>query len=81
VSPGEGESKWDSVIARALCFISLSAGDLRDKPLSRQAKHLEALGLTRKEAAGVLGTSADSITELYRQQKKSRKRGGNGKKR
>ena len=31
-----------------------------------QAKLLEGLGLTRKEAAAMLGTTPSSITELYR---------------
>ena len=41
-------------------------GDGRPCP---QAKLLEGLGLTRKEAAALLGTTPSSITELYRRRR------------
>jgi hypothetical protein len=49
-------------------------------PMVARAKHLEGLGLTRKEAAELLGTTAPSLTEQYRQQKQ-KKGGKRGKKR
>jgi hypothetical protein len=66
--PAEGD-RWDAVSARALCFLCLTAADLRDEGIVPQAKLLEALGLSRKETAAMLGTTPSSITELYRQAK------------
>lgn len=66
---------WPSVVGRALAFLCLSQADLRDKKLSEQAQFLEALGLPRKEAAALLGTTAASISELIRQAKQGKRRG------
>ncbi len=64
------ERDWLAVIARALAFLCLSQADLRDKGLVPQAKLLETLGLTRQEAAKLLGTSADSLTELISRERR-----------
>lgn len=57
----EEETDWTAVIARALAFMCLDAADLRDKELVFQANLLMSLGLSRADAAGLLGTSADSL--------------------
>ncbi len=78
--PAEGD-RWDAVSARALCFLCLTAADLRDQGIVPQAKLLEGLGLSRKEAATMLGTTPSSITELNRQAKHRKGgRSNNGKK-
>lgn len=64
------ERDWLAVIARALAFLSLAQADLRDKGLVPQAKLLETLGLSRQEAARLLGTSADSLTELISRERR-----------
>jgi hypothetical protein len=71
--PPDAEStstdEWTAVIARALAFLCLERADLRDKGLVPQAEFLERIGLSRKEAARLLGTSDRSLTELFRQQR------------
>jgi hypothetical protein len=74
-------SHWLSVIARALAFVCLHQGELRNKTKGEQAKFLEGLGFARKDAAVMLGTTAASITELMRQAKQGGRRGKKGRKR
>ena len=69
---------WISVIARSLAFLCLANADLRDKDLATQAVFLETLGLSRRDAAGLLNSSEKSITELIRRSKQG-KRGERGK--
>lgn len=71
------DAGWTPVIAKALAFLCLAQADMRDKDLATQGRFLESLGLTRKDAAALLGTSYGSLTELYRlaNMKKGRKRG------
>lgn len=80
---GEDNVEWLSVIARSLAFLCLTQGDLRDKDLATQGRFLETLGLSRKEAAALLGTSYASLSELIRQsnKKKGDTRGRSKKKR
>jgi hypothetical protein len=66
--------EWLPVIARSLAFLCLAQADLRDKDLATQGRFLESLGLSRKEAAALLGTSYASLTELI--SKASKKKGG-----
>jgi hypothetical protein len=66
---GNTDRDWQAVIGRALAFLCLTQADLRDKGLAEQTLFLEGLGLTRKEAAAMLGSTADSLTELIRQSK------------
>ncbi|MFZ5877391.1 MAG: hypothetical protein ACOYXU_13435 [Nitrospirota bacterium] len=66
--------EWLPVIARSLAFLCLAKADLRDKDLATQGRFLESLGLSRKEAAALLGTSYASLTELI--SKASKKKGG-----
>ena len=71
---------WLGVIARSLAFLCLVEADLRDKGLVPQAKLLETLGLTRADVAGLLGTTAASLTELLSKERRrtQKKRKGNG---
>jgi hypothetical protein len=76
-SAADDAKQWLPVIARSLSFQCLIQAGLRDKDMAVQGKFLEALGLPRKEAAALLGTSYASLTELIRQagMKKGAKRG------
>jgi len=68
---------WLPVIARSLAFGCLVQAELRGKDLATQGLFLESLGLPRKEAADLLGTSYSSLKELIRlaTKKKGGKRG------
>ena len=58
---------WTAVIARSLAYLALDASGLGEKDLATRGRFLENLGLSRREAASVVGTTAASLTELYRQ--------------
>ncbi len=80
IMPGEeADRDWQAVIGRALAFICLAQADLRDKGLVPQAEFLESLGLSRKEAAGLLGTTYGSLAELMRPGRKKKRGGKSGK--
>jgi hypothetical protein len=64
--------EWLAVIGRSLAFLCLGQADLRDKGLVPQVKLLEALGLSRKEAAQLLNTTDKSLSELLRRSKGTR---------
>jgi hypothetical protein len=68
---------WQAVGARALAFLALHQAGLRDKDLATQGQFLETLGLSRREAAALLGTTLASLAELTRLARKKRK-GGSG---
>ncbi len=57
-------TRWPAVIGRSLAFLCLVEADLRDKDLATQGRFLESLGLARREAAALLGTTYGSLTEL-----------------
>ena len=57
----EDETEWLSVIGKSLAFLCLCEADLRDKELLPQAQLLESLGLSRKDAAAILGTTSESL--------------------
>lgn len=64
---------WLAVVARSLAFLCLSEAELRDKDLLPQAQFLQRLGLSRKEAATLLGSTADSLGVLERRARKAKK--------
>ena len=76
----EQETEWLGIIARSLAFLCLAQADLRDKDLAPQASFLEGLGLTRREAAGLLGTTEDSLRVLMRRAKGTKKGARHGRK-
>lgn len=78
----EENNEWLAVIGRSLAFLCLAQADLRDKDLATQGQFLETLGLSRKEAAALLGTSYGSLNELISRagKKKGGKRGSAKKK-
>lgn len=75
-TPSE-EQNWLAVIGRALAFLCLTTGDLKDKNRATQSIFLQGLGLPLKETASLLGTTEASIRELIRQDsmKKNKKKG------
>lgn len=73
MADNETEQDWAPVIGRSLAFLALHYAGLREKDLAPQGVFLEGLGLTRREAAELLGTSPASLTELLRRKRKRRK--------
>ena len=67
---------WQAVVARSAAFLALHSSGLREKDLATQGQFLERLGLSRRDAAELLGTTPASLTELMRQARK--KKGGGG---
>jgi hypothetical protein len=55
------ETDWVAVAAKAQAFLCLHHAGLRDKGLVDQATFLMNLGMSRADAASLLGTSDDSI--------------------
>lgn len=61
---------WDPFIGRALGYLCLHFTDLGKKTVIERADFLMALGLPRREAAAVLGTSDESLRVLANQRAK-----------
>ena len=73
----EDTTDWLSVVGKSLAFLCLSEADLRDKGLLPQGDLLQALGLSREDAARILGTSSETL-RVRQAQAKARKAKGNG---
>jgi hypothetical protein len=67
------EFDWQAFTGRALAFLCLDAADMRSATVLERAEFLMNLGLPRKEAATVLGSSDESLRVLARQ--KARRKG------
>jgi hypothetical protein len=75
----ETEAGWLAIIARSLAFLCLSEADLRDKGVLLQAQFLEGLGLSRVDAASMLGTSSESLRVMAGRAKGGKKGKSHGK--
>jgi hypothetical protein len=58
------ETNWSAVTARAQAYLAMHAAGFSDKQLADKAKFLMTLGLTRAEAAVLLGTTDDSMRHV-----------------
>jgi hypothetical protein len=66
------ELNWIAVSARAQAYQALHLAQLADKPLVERATFLMTLGLSRAEAAGLLGSTDDSLrVQMARAKKKA----------
>jgi hypothetical protein len=72
------DDKWLAVIGRALAYLSLHIGDLRDKEIGQQAEFLQALGLESSEMAPLIGSTEASVDRLLQYRRKNSKRGKSG---
>ena len=68
---------WIAVIGRSLAYLSVHTAGLREEDLVAQAEFLTNLGLSRKEAASLLGSSENSLKAMRSRARK--KNGKNGK--
>jgi hypothetical protein len=75
-------TKWEEVIGRSLAYLCMAQAEMREKDLATKGMFLQSLGLPRKDAAEMLGTSYASLTELIRvsEKRKGGKRAGKKKK-
>jgi hypothetical protein len=67
MADSDPEQNWMIVVGRSLAFLALNSAGLREKDLATQGRFLETVGLPRREAAALLGTTPASLTELLRQ--------------
>jgi hypothetical protein len=59
-----GETDWQAVTARALAALCLHLTSAPEAGMADRGKFLMNLGLARKEAAALLGTSDDSLRHI-----------------
>jgi len=71
---------WNGVIARSLAYLCLERSGLTGESLLVQADFLQRFGLSRKEAATILGSTDDSLRVMAtRQQREAAKEKAAGK--
>ena len=63
------EVNWSAVTARCLAYLCLRNSTYAEGSILDQAQVLARLGLPIEDRAGVLGSSAASLRELYRRSK------------
>lgn len=61
---------WAAVAAKAQAFQALHLAGLAEKKLTDKARFLMVLGLTRTDAAALLGSSDDSLRILFAREAK-----------
>lgn len=70
--PDTNDLNWMAVSARAQAYQALHLADLGNAPIVVRANFLMTLGLSRAEAAGLLGSSDDSLrVQMARAKKKA----------
>lgn len=52
---------WLAVTARSQAYLCLKQAELDDAPISERASFLMTLGLSRADAAGLLGSTDESL--------------------
>ena len=62
--------EWEPFIGRALAYVCVALADMASKTVLERAEFLMALGLPRKEAALVVGSTDESLGALARQRAK-----------
>jgi hypothetical protein len=60
-SSSEAATDWSEVIAKALAYLVVNSPGLKDKKVTEKATFLMGLGLDRKDAAAVLGSTDNSL--------------------
>lgn len=68
------DQDWTSVIGRSLAFLCLHYAEMRTKTLMEQAEFLARLGVSRREAAVILGSTEESLSVMARRAKTAGKR-------
>jgi len=73
----EEEFDWQPFIGRALAYLCLDAADMSTSTTLERADFLMKLGLPRKEAAVIVGSSDESLRVLAQRRSKGASRKGN----
>lgn len=60
------DTDWVAVAARAQAYQAVHLAGLSDKSITEKSRFLMVLGLTRADAALLLGTTDDSLRHLLR---------------
>jgi hypothetical protein len=70
------ESRWFSIIGKSLAYVCLHLADLKDEGLAEQGNFLKRLGLSRRDTADLLNTTAEAlrVTEHRSKAKKGARR-------
>lgn len=75
-SPSNSEQiEWMPIIGRSLAFLCLHYGEQTGRPMVDQAEFLSRLGVPRKEAASILGTTDESLRVMTRQRAQKLQKG------
>jgi hypothetical protein len=61
---------WQPIIGRSLAYLCLHLADMRSRTILEQAEFLMALGIPRREAAVVVGSTDESLRVLARHKAK-----------
>lgn len=79
------EADWLRVIGKALAYLCVQEAERSDPKkfdtVLKKVKFLQGLGLSRSEAAGAAGSSADSVKVMHSRSKRARANNGKAKKR
>lgn len=78
---GDEEFDWDPIVGRALAYLCLDAADMQSRTVLERAEFLmDTLGLPRKEAALIVGSTDASLRVLQQRAKRGGavKRRGSG---
>jgi hypothetical protein len=79
------DSPWFEVIGKALAFLCMQEAAKSDSKrfsdLPAKVRFLESIGLPTKDAAELLGTTANSVKTNLRQRERNKGNGKNAKKR
>lgn len=69
---------WMPIIGRSLAYLCLHSGEQTSKSMVDQAEFLGRLGIPRREAAAMLGTSDESLRVMIRQREQKATKGKSG---
>jgi hypothetical protein len=70
----EEPTDWQAVLAKATAFLCLHQADMQSAPMLDKAKFLMRFGLSRPQAAKLLGTTDGSLSVLAGRAKRGGKR-------
>jgi len=73
-SKQEEPTNWQAILAKATAFLCLYQADMESAPMLDKARFLMRFGLSRSQAAELLGTTDGSLRVLADRAKRSAKK-------